>query len=218
MSQVDPLFTVVLATTNAGKLAELRALFADLPLEFVSLAEVAPDAPAVVEDGETFEANAALKARAASAGTLLVAIADDSGLEVDALGGRPGVRSARFAGSAATDADNNAALLQALSEVEEAARGARFRCVLAVVDPYRPETEPVFVHGTCEGSIAREPRGSGGFGYDPLFIVEGGARTLSELSDAEKNAVSHRGHAVRALRPILEGLIADRRRTLDRLG
>jgi XTP/dITP diphosphohydrolase len=160
----------------------------------------------VVEDGETFRDNALIKARAVCRATHMVSLADDSGLEVDALGGRPGVRSARFAHEHATDAENNAKLLLELEAVPDAQRSARFRCVLALVTP--SNDTPSTVDGVCEGSIAREPRGSGGFGYDPLFIVAGeGGRTLAELSEEEKNRVSHRGKAMRALRPLLVELV-----------
>ncbi len=166
------LLTIVLATSNHGKLVELRALLADLPVQLRSAAELLGEQPKIVEDGATFEENALIKARAIARATRSLALADDSGLEVDALAGRPGVRSARFAHERATDAENNAALLRELSEVEEGARGARFRCVLALVDPWQ-ESDLHVAEGSCEGSIARAPRGSGGFGYDPLFLVSG---------------------------------------------
>ncbi len=133
---MSELLTVVLATSNVGKVAELRALLADLPIQWVGIGDVLGDKLAISEDGVTFEENATIKARAVCAATRLVALADDSGLEVDALGGRPGVRSARFASERATDAENNAALLRELEDVEERARSARFRCVLALVDPF----------------------------------------------------------------------------------
>ena len=140
-------------------------------------------------------------------------LADDSGLEVDALGGRPGVRSARFAGEGATDGENNAALLDALGTVDRAFAGetetpttARFRCVIALVDPWSTG-EPILAEGRCEGHVLREPRGSGGFGYDPLFLVEGSERTMAELTLEEKNRVSHRAKALVALRPTLVALI-----------
>jgi XTP/dITP diphosphohydrolase len=204
---MQELLTIVLATGNHGKIAELRALLADLPVQLRSAAEVLGEQPTIVEDGATFEANALLKARAIARATGTLALADDSGLEVDALGGRPGVRSARFAHERATDAENNAALLRELSEVEEGARAARFRCVLALVNPWQ-ESEVHVAEGSCEGSIARAPRGSGGFGYDPLFIVAGqGGKAMAELSEEEKNKVSHRGRAVQALRAILLELL-----------
>jgi len=201
------LLTIVLATSNHGKLAELRALLADLPVQLLSAAEALGEQPIIVEDGATFEANALIKAQAIARATRTLALADDSGLEVDALGGRPGVRSARFAHERATDAENNAALLRELENIEEAARSARFRCVLALVNPWR-ESDPRFAEGSCEGSIARAPRGSGGFGYDPLFLVSGqDGKAMAELSETEKNQVSHRGRAVQALRAILLELV-----------
>ncbi|WP_437504600.1 RdgB/HAM1 family non-canonical purine NTP pyrophosphatase [Sorangium sp. So ce1099] len=197
------------ATSNRGKLAELRSLLADLPIEVRSLAEVLPDAPPVVEDGETFLDNALLKVRAGALRSSLVTLAEDSGLEVDALGGRPGVRSARFAREGATDAENNEALLSALARVPDDQRRARFRCVMVLLDP-RSEAPPIVTEGRCEGWIGRHPRGAGGFGYDPLFVVEDYGRTMAELGEAEKNLVSHRGKAAQAMRASLEALIARR--------
>jgi XTP/dITP diphosphohydrolase len=214
---MQELLTIVLATSNHGKLLELRALLGDLPVQLRSAAEVLGEQPNIVEDGATFEENALIKARAIARLTGMLALADDSGLEVDALGGRPGVRSARFAHDRATDAENNAALLRELAEVEEGAQSARFRCVLALVDPWHESDVHVAV-GSCEGSIARVPRGSGGFGYDPLFLVEGqGGKSMAELSEAEKNRVSHRGRAVQALRAILLTLINSRLDEAERI-
>jgi XTP/dITP diphosphohydrolase len=215
--------TVVLATKNRGKLAELRALLDGLPIDVRAIDDVAPSLPPVVEDGATFEDNALLKARAAADATRLVSLADDSGLEVEALGGRPGVRSARFAGEAATDAENNAALLSALAEVEgDEARRARFRCVVVIVDPLADGGGHVVAEGRCDGTIAREPRGTGGFGYDPLFVVDGLGKALAELDDAEKNRISHRGQAAAVARRHLEELVAARvahaRRVLGEAG
>lgn len=203
------MLSIVLASHNEGKLAELRALLAGLPVQLLSVWEALGEPLTIAEDGATFEANAVLKARAVCQRTGLVALADDSGLEVDALGGRPGVRSARFAHERATDAENNAALLRDLEDVAETDRSARFRCVLALVTPWN--AEPALALGVCDGSIARTPRGSGGFGYDPLFLIEGASgRAMAELTDAEKNRISHRGRAVRALVPLLRRLIDDR--------
>ena len=214
---MQELLTIVLATSNHGKLLELRALLADLPVQLRSAAEVLGEQPSIVEDGATFEANALIKARAIARATRTLALADDSGLEVDALGGRPGVRSARFAHERATDAENNAALLRELSEVEEGARTARFRCVLALVNPWQ-ESDVHVAEGSCEGSIARAPRGSGGFGYDPLFLVSGqSGKAMAELSEADKNQVSHRGRAVQALRAILIQLINARLDEAERI-
>jgi XTP/dITP diphosphohydrolase len=142
---------------------------------------------------------------------MMLTLADDSGLEVDALDGRPGVRSARFAHSRATDAENNAALLAALeSSPETGGFPARFRCVLALVDPFTNRGEPQLVEGLCEGTVTRTPRGSGGFGYDPLFVVRGTEKTMAELDEGEKNRLSHRGRAFAALRPLLERVLAER--------
>jgi XTP/dITP diphosphohydrolase len=214
---MQELLTIVLATSNHGKLVELRALLADLPVQLRSAAEVLGEQPNIVEDGATFEANALIKARAIARATRAIALADDSGLEVDALGGRPGVRSARFAHERATDAENNAALLRELSEIEVGARSARFRCVLALVDPWH-ESDVQIAEGSCEGSIARAPRGNGGFGYDPLFLVAGqDGKAMAELSEADKNRLSHRGRAVQALRAILVKLINARLDEAERI-
>jgi XTP/dITP diphosphohydrolase len=197
------LFTLVIASTNEGKLLELRSLFRDIPVQLVSVASVVGDRPAPCEDGATFQDNAVIKARAACRATGLHALADDSGLEVKALDGRPGVRSARFASERATDAENNAALLRELEDIPDDERIARFRCVLALASPWdRDKVETV--EGSVEGLIARAPRGSGGFGYDPLFIVPSlGGRAMAELGEDEKNEVSHRARAAIAMRAVL---------------
>jgi XTP/dITP diphosphohydrolase len=211
------LLTIVLATSNHGKLVELRALLADLPIQFLSAADVLGENLSIVEDGATFEANALIKARAVCRATRTLSLADDSGLEVDALGGRPGVRSARFAHERATDAENNAALLRELENFEEGARSARFRCVLALANPWQESAEYVAA-GSCEGSIARAPRGAGGFGYDPLFVVSGTAgRAMAELSEDEKNRISHRALAVKQLRRILIRLVNERLDEAERI-
>jgi XTP/dITP diphosphohydrolase len=210
------LLSVVLATSNEGKLVELRALFRDLPVQLLGLTAVEGEHVAVPETGNTLEENAILKARAACAATGLYALADDSGLEVEALGGRPGVRSARFAHERATDAENNAALLRELEEIGDAGRQARFRCVLALASPWDPDHVEL-AEGTCEGLIARAPRGSGGFGYDPLFIVpELGGRAMAEMSEAEKNEVSHRARAARAMRDKLRKMLDARLTDVER--
>ena len=211
------LLTIVLATSNSGKLAELRALLADLPIQLLSVADVLGEKLSIVEDGATFEDNALIKARAVCRATRTIALADDSGLEVDALGGRPGVRSARFAHERATDAENNAALLRELENIEEGQRSARFRCVLALVSPWREGDEHV-ASGSCEGSIARAPRGNGGFGYDPLFVVAGqDGRAMAELSEEDKNRISHRALAVKSLRKILITLVNERLDEAERI-
>jgi XTP/dITP diphosphohydrolase len=201
-----PLLSIVVASNNVGKIRELHSLFSDLPIEWVRVADVTACPWFVEETGATFEENALLKARAATAATGFVALADDSGLEVDALRGSPGVRSARFAHEHASDQENNTALIEALRDVEDDARTARFQCVLAVVTP--GEAVPLLARGSCEGWIAREPSGSNGFGYDPLFRVrELGGASIATLSDEEKGKISHRGNAVRQLRPMLVQLL-----------
>ncbi len=213
--------TLVVATGNKAKIEELRALLADLPLDVRGVADVIAAPPRIVEDGATFADNAVKKARAIATATLSLTLADDSGLEVDLLDGRPGVRSARFAGERATDAENNAALLTALGAYEaerdhDKGLGARFRCVLALVDPFTGAGEPRLAEGVCQGTITRTPRGSGGFGYDPLFVVEGGEKTMAELSSDDKNRVSHRARALAALKPILQHVVQERRAQVER--
>ena len=198
---------ILLATTNRGKIVELKALLADLPIELLPMSTVLPDLPPIIEDGATFEDNALIKARTAGDAAMMVTIAEDAGLEVDAIGGRPGVRSARFAKEGATDAENNAELLAALAEVEDDQRTARFRCVIVLRDPWNEMRPEILAEGRCEGVIARQARGAGGFGYDPLFIVAGEGRTMAELSDDEKNTKSHRARAVQKLRPAIKALI-----------
>jgi XTP/dITP diphosphohydrolase len=201
---------VVIATKNRGKLSEFRALLGELPIQLVPMGAIDAALSGMEEDADTFEATAMAKAKRVAAATCLITLADASGLEIDALAGRPGVRSTRFAKEGATDAENNAALLAALEDVEDGERTARFRCVLALVDPWADSPEPVVTEGRCEGEIARQTRGGGGFGYDSLFIVDGGGRTMAELDDAEKREVSHRALALSAMRPHLERTLAQR--------
>ncbi len=193
---------IVIATTNRGKLAEYRLLIGDR--EFVTVSDLIPGGVTVVEDGETFEANALKKAREVSRATGMIALADDSGLEVDLLGGLPGVRSARFAHEDATDEENNNELVQRLRRSGGEAKQfpARFRAVLALVDPSDLEGGTT-ASGTCEGFVIATPRGTGGFGYDPLFIPEGYDKTLAELDLNEKNKISHRAKAVWALKKLI---------------
>jgi XTP/dITP diphosphohydrolase len=212
---------LVIATTNHGKLTEFRQLLRDMNVDVLSVRDVSPRPIHVIEDGKTFADNALKKAREVAALTSMLTLADDSGLEVDALHGAPGVRSARFAGERATDAENNAALLSALDALSASSAGARaegfkarFRCVLALVDPFSPTAETFVVEGACEGTITRVARGSSGFGYDPLFLVDGMNRTMAELSEAEKNTVSHRARAMQALRLTLEKVLTARNETL----
>jgi len=192
---------VVLATGNAGKLREFAALLAPLSIEVIP--QTALGIASVEETGNTFEANALLKARHAAQAARLPALADDSGIEVDALGGRPGVWSARYAGPDASDADNNALLLQELAAVSPTARTARYRCVIAyVLDADDPA--PLLAEGSWEGRIGTEPAGAGGFGYDPLFIPAGLSMTAAQMAPAAKNAVSHRGQALARLVNLLQ--------------
>ena len=186
---------VVLATANPGKQREFAALLEPHGLELVL--QSALGIASIPETGRTFEDNAVLKARHA-AGAGLPALADDSGLEVDALGGRPGVWSARFAGPEASDEENNSELLQALADVPDEWRTARYRCVLALLRS-ASEAQPLIAQGSWEGRIARQRAGLGGFGYDSCFIPAGLDCTAAELSPARKNALSHRGTALRAL-------------------
>jgi XTP/dITP diphosphohydrolase len=189
---------VVVATRNRGKLTEILRLFepAGLNLELVAIDEIAPNAR-LVEDEPTFEDNALAKARQAATATGLPALADDSGLEVDALGGAPGVRSARYAGEPSDDARNNAKLIAALRDVPPGERVARFRCAAAFVDPARGVE--IVRAGECAGEILTAPRGTAGFGYDPLFLIPARGLTMAELALDEKNSLSHRAAAFRAL-------------------
>ncbi len=210
---------LVVASTNRGKLDELRALLEDLPVSIVSVADTCPSLGEIEEDGDTFEENALKKARIVANATMMLTLADDSGLEVEALGGRPGVRSARFAHERATDAQNKAALLEALrsQNLESSNPCARFRCVLVLIDPYAPRAEPILVEGCCQGTITSIARGSGGFGYDPLFVVDSMGKTMAELSNDEKNRLSHRAVAVQALRPLLERVLQSREAEIERI-
>lgn len=195
------MITVVLATHNAHKVAELRRILDGDGVELVSGADLA--IPDVDEIGHTFAENALLKARACAVETGLHAIADDSGLVVDALGGDPGVRSARYAGNHGDDDANLRLVLERLGASSQ--RSGRFVCVAAMVTP---DGREVTAEGVMEGTITREPHGDGGFGYDPIFVAHGEQRTNAELTPAEKDAISHRGAAFRALRPHLEKLAA----------
>jgi XTP/dITP diphosphohydrolase len=187
---------LVLATGNPGKLREMREILAPWQVDVRPLSEFTSGA--ADETGASFVENALLKARFAAEAAGLPAIADDSGLEVDALGGAPGIYSARFAGTGADDAANNARLLRELETVPDAARTARYRC--AMVYLHGPlDAAPVICEASWEGRIARLPRGTGGFGYDPLFLVGEGQETAAELDPVRKNHESHRGQALRAL-------------------
>jgi XTP/dITP diphosphohydrolase len=192
---------VVLASANPGKLRELAMLLAPFSLQLVSQGDFGIHSAA--ETGTTFIENALLKARHAARHAQLAALADDSGLEVDALGGRPGLWSARFAGAGASDEQNLRQLLAELEGVPEGYRQARYQCVIVWVRSVGDQS-PLIAHGTWEGSIAQAPRGQRGFGYDPVFVPAGERRTAAQLSDAEKNAVSHRGQALRGLVAMLD--------------
>jgi len=187
---------LVVASANEGKLREIGALLADLPFKVVSQAALGVDSPE--ETGTSFLENALLKARYAAAATGAAVIADDSGLEVDALGGAPGIYSARYAGPNADDAANNAKLLSQLQGVPPDQRRARYRCVLVFL-PATPAAVPIVAEGIWEGQIALEARGRGGFGYDPYFWLPELRCTAAELDADDKNRLSHRGQAIRQL-------------------
>ena len=199
---------LVVATHNHGKLEELKALLADLGVEVLGVDDATSAPVVVVEDGDTFEENAIKKSRAVASATMMLTVADDTGLEVDALGGAPGVRSARFAGPDADDAANRARLLH---ELDEAARNgihsrvARFRTVLAYTD-----TEGVTecFEGLCEGQITDAERGDGGFGYDALFQPEGATQTFAEMPAEAKNRISHRGRALKEFAAFLHARLS----------
>jgi XTP/dITP diphosphohydrolase len=194
---------LVLATRNAHKVEELAEILgaAGLDLELLPLPDDAPD---VVEDGLTFAENALKKARSAADATGLPSVADDSGLCVDALNGMPGVFSARWAGTGHDDAANLALVLDQVADVPDESRGAHFTCAAAVA---LPSGEERVVEGRVDGVLIRTPRGTGGFGYDPAFVPLGHQRTTAEMSNEEKNAISHRGEAFRALAPVLRDLL-----------
>lgn len=194
---------IVVATGNKGKLRELESMLVPMGVEVKSLSDY-PGIPEVVEDGETFEENAVKKARAIQEATGEIALADDSGLEVDCLGGAPSVRSARFAGEEKNDRANNEKLLKLLEGVPFSRRKARFRCVVALA---LPGGKTITTEGTCEGVIGTEPVGDKGFGYDPIFIVPDLGLTFSEIDLEVKNRISHRGKALSLAKEAIRGLI-----------
>jgi len=196
-----PSARLLLATRNPGKLVELRRMLTDF--DVLGLADV-PEFPEAPETGATFAENALAKARDAAAATGLPSVADDSGLAVDALNGMPGVLSARWSGRHGDDRANLELLLAQVGDVPDERRGAAFVCAAALVVPGGPET---VVHGAWTGRLTRAPRGTNGFGYDPIFVPEGETRTSAELSAAEKDAASHRARALRALVPHLRALV-----------
>jgi len=193
---------LLLASRNAKKLAELRRILAGAGVEVLGLDEVDPY-PESPETGATFEDNAVAKAREAVNATGLPSVADDSGIAVDALNGMPGVLSARWAGQAKDDAANLKLVLEQLADVPDDRRTARFVCATALV---LPDTTEIIVRGEWQGSLVREPRGTNGFGYDPIFLPDGETRTSAELSASEKDSISHRGRALRLLLPHLRTL------------
>jgi XTP/dITP diphosphohydrolase len=196
---------LLIATGNSGKLREYRALLGDLGWELVSPQDVELSLE-VSESGSDYAENAKIKAVAFARASGLVSLADDSGLEVDALGGEPGHLSARYAGPEADDSRRYSRLLERLRGVPAEKRGARFRCLIAVA---RPSGETELFEGTCEGIVTEAPRGETGFGYDPVFLLPERGRTLAELPLSDKNAVSHRGAAARKARPFLEKLLRE---------
>ncbi len=194
----------MIATQNRGKMVEISRILAEIPLDIVNLSEFSRvDPPA--EDGDTFWENAILKAEFYSSRFDITAIADDSGIEVDALGGAPGVRSARYGGAELTDAERADLLLSEMSGVPETARTARFVCVATIAGP-NLTNGAISAQGVIEGKIADRPRGHHGFGYDPVFVPTGHTRSMAELSASEKNAISHRRRAIAALKPVLQAL------------
>jgi XTP/dITP diphosphohydrolase len=187
---------IAIASRNAHKLREIGRICADWPVEWLTVDNHEGPWPDVEETGSTYLDNALLKARAGAAALGEPALADDSGIEVDALGGRPGPRSARFAGEDTTDRRNLDELIRALKGVPGSGRTARYRCVAVLAFP---DGREVHAEGTCEGTLLGKSRGTRGFGYDPIFVPEGWDRTMAELSDEEKDRISHRGRAFRAL-------------------
>jgi XTP/dITP diphosphohydrolase len=201
-----PRIALVIATSNTGKFCEIAALLhglgvLPLPLDRAGLIEVPP------ESGDSFQENARCKAEAVARATGQLALADDSGLEVDALGGQPGVRSARFGGPQASDADRNRLLLEMLQGIPTERRAARFRCVVAIAEP-RGSTR--VAEGICEGRIAPAPRGARGFGYDPIFEIPSLGKTFAELDPESKNRISHRAKAMEGVRAILREILESR--------
>jgi XTP/dITP diphosphohydrolase len=205
VEEEEPLTKLLVATNNPGKVREYEELLHDLPVEITFPAREGLYLE-VEESGETFEENARIKALAYAHASGLLTLADDSGLEVDALSGAPGVHSARYAGPGASDADRYRKLLTVLEDVPPGRRSARFRCVVALA---RPDGTVRTADGICEGEIGFEPHGEHGFGYDPVFIVKGyGGQTMADLLPDLKNWISHRARATEAARPLLLGILA----------
>jgi XTP/dITP diphosphohydrolase len=193
---------IAIASRNEHKLLEIGRICAEWPVTWLTIHDHHGPWPDVEETADTYLENALLKARAVAAALGEPAMADDSGIEVDALAGKPGPRSARFAGEDAADQENLRALIQAVAGVPSSGRSARYRCVAALA---WADGREVHAEGVCEGTLARKPRGAGGFGYDPVFVPEGWDATMAELSAGEKDRISHRGRAFRALKEVLEG-------------
>jgi XTP/dITP diphosphohydrolase len=191
---------IAIGSRNAHKLREIRRICADWPVEWLTVDDHEGHWPDVEETGSTYLENARLKGVAGAAALGVPTLADDSGIEVDALGGRPGPRSARFAGEDATDERNLQELIRALKGVPASGRTARYRCVALLAHPDGSEVQ---AEGVCEGTLIAKPRGTGGFGYDPIFVPAGWDRTMAELTDEEKDRISHRGRALRALRELI---------------
>lgn len=194
---------LVIATTNKNKIKEIRDMLEGMPVNVVGLSDGNWQIPKIVEDGKTFRENAIKKAQTIAGITGKITLADDSGLEVDALGGQPGVCSARFAGENATDRENNLKLLQLLKDVPCDRRNAQFRCVIAIA---LPQGKAEVVEGICRGDIGFSEKGGQGFGYDPIFIPIRYNKTFAELSMSAKNKISHRGRALEKAKLVLEKL------------
>jgi XTP/dITP diphosphohydrolase len=201
---------LAIASRNPGKIREILAICSSWPVRWTTAEDDPREWPVVEETGDSYVANAALKARAVASLTGIPAIADDSGIEVDALDGEPGIYSARFAGEAATDRENLDKLIESVRYVREHRRTARYRCVALVA---WPGEWFAYAEATCEGHLLLQPRGEGGFGYDPIFVPAGEFRTMAELPPEEKDRISHRGRAFRALERALREAGARRRRS-----
>ncbi len=196
---------MILATKNKGKIKEIQALVQNMSIKLLSLDDIS-DMPDVSEDGCSFQENALKKACAIAKHTGIIAIADDSGLEVDALNGAPGIHSARYAGEKATDHENMQKLLKTLTGLPLNKRTARFRCSIAVCTP---QGRHITTEGVCEGAIALEPRGAHGFGYDPVFLLPGRNCTMAEMEPNSKNLISHRAMALAKLKEILPAFLKE---------
>ena len=195
---------LLIATKNAGKVKEIKAILKDFDMDIISLADL-PNVPEVIEDGKTFFENAFKKAKEVSDATGMMVLSDDSGLEVDALNGAPGVYSARYSGESGDDKSNNEKLLKELKDVPENKRTARFKCVMVL---YHPSGKWISAEGACEGRIALKPAGEGGFGYDPVFYLDKYGKTMAEIPAEEKNKISHRAKALNELKNNIKDFIS----------